>query len=142
MNNYFEELKDSNTIEEKENMLIVISPSTINNTYGAKKIIEAPNNQYILQYESDQQKQEALIKLKEDSSISSVEENVVYKTCDTEYNSWGIEKMSLDHAIESCKLELLSNVTVAIIDTVCYCSARIGNQFNLRKCRINQCFLK
>ena len=119
MEKYFEEIKNINSDEEKENMLIIISSSKIGNTYGAQKIIEAPNNQYILQYESTEKKDEALIALKEDDSISSVEENIIYTIEDTDYNSWGVEKMALDHAIDSSKIEILSNVTVAIIDSGC-----------------------
>ena len=48
---YFEEVSKADSDEEKENMLIVISDSKIKDSYGAKNIIEAPNNQYILQYE-------------------------------------------------------------------------------------------
>ena len=119
MENYFEEISKYNSDEEKENMLIVISHSKIENTYGAKNIIEAPNNQYILQYESTEKKDEALIALKEDNSISSVEENIIYTIEDTGYNSWGVEKMALDHAIETSRIEILSDITVAIIDTGC-----------------------
>ena len=45
---YFEEVSKADSDEEKENMLIVISDSKIKDSYGAKNIIEAPNNQYIL----------------------------------------------------------------------------------------------
>lgn len=53
---YFEDLKNSNTDEEKDNMLIVISKNKIEDSYGATKIIESPNNQYILQYKSKEEK--------------------------------------------------------------------------------------
>ena len=117
--NYFKEIKKVDSNQEKENMLIVSSSSKIENTFGAQNIIEAPNNQYILQYKSEEEKDEALNKLKEDKSISSVEKNIKFKIEETTYNSWGIEKMALDYAMNSSKEELLSNVTVAVIDTGC-----------------------
>lgn len=123
MDNYFKELNNVQSDEEKENMLIVISKNKIENSYGAKNIIEAPNNQYILQYNSSESKNTALSKLKADDSIYSVEENIIYTinetTSNSEYNSWGIEKMSLDYAINSSDVNFLDDITVAIIDSGC-----------------------
>ena len=118
---YFEEISEADLDEEKENMLIVISDNKIKDTYGAKNIIEAPNHQYILQYSSEGAKESALQKLKQDKRIESVEENGVYTTEKGDYNSWGIEKMALDHAIISANTnsENIQQVTVAIIDTGC-----------------------
>ena len=87
MNNYFKAIGEFTSDEEKANMLIVISNTKISNSYGAKNIIEAPNNQYILQYDSKNTKNKALAKLKNDKSISSVEENIIYKTEEVNYNS-------------------------------------------------------
>lgn len=121
VNKYFKEISENNSNEDKDNMLIVISKSKIKNSYGAKNIIEAPNNQYILQYDSDEEKKSALEQLKKDNQIESVEENGVYTTETTNYNSWGIEKMALDSAITSTNTysENMKPVTVAIIDTGC-----------------------
>lgn len=83
---YFKEISENNSDEDKENMLIVISRNKIKNSYGAKNIIEAPNNQYILQYDSDEEKKSALEQLKKDKKIESVEENGVYTTETTNYN--------------------------------------------------------
>lgn len=118
---YFEKISKINSDEEKENMLIVISDNKIRNSYGAKNIIEAPNNQYILQYNSEEEKNAALKKFKNDKSIDSVEKNDFYTTEEVSYNSWGIEEMSLDYAIVSTnsKKEYVQQVTVAIIDTGC-----------------------
>ena len=118
---YFEEISEADSDEEKENMLIVISDNKIKDTYGAKNIIEAPNHQYILQYSSEEEKEAALKQLKQDKRIESVEENGVYTTEEGDYNSWGIEKMALDHAITSANAnsENMQQVTVAIIDTGC-----------------------
>lgn len=114
---YFEEVSKADSDEEKENMLIVISDSKIKDSYGAKNIIEAPNNQYILQYESEEEKNKALEKLESDKSIASVEKNEVRQIEEVTYNSWGINKMSLDYAIDNSNIDNLEEVTVAIIDT-------------------------
>ena len=121
MEDYFGEIAKYQTNEDKENMLIAIANDKIQNTYGAKKIIETPNNQYILLYNSEEEKSLALEKLKENSNILSIEENETYTTEEVNYNSWGIEKMSLDYAINSANsnIENIEEVTAAIIDTGC-----------------------
>lgn len=137
---YFEEISEADSEEEKENMLIVISDSKIKNSYGAKNIIEAPNHQYILQYNSEEEKDAALKELKNDKRIESVEENSVYTTEEGDYNSWGIEKMALDHAITSSNTNSanMQQVAVAIIDTGCdmtlfnkYYGGRISAVYNV-----------
>lgn len=123
MDNYFKEISDIKTDEEKENMLLVISSEKIKNSYGAKNIIESPNNQYILQYNSKEEKEKALNELKKEESIISVENNDYYSIDSTTYNSWGVEAMALDYAIDisnnTTYSPLLDSVTVAIIDTGC-----------------------
>jgi len=137
MNNYFEKVSKL-TEEENNNLLIVISKNKIKNTYGAKKIIEAPNNQYYLVYNSPEEKNKALKKLPKDSGILSVEENISFsmeeelifeteeETLDnngSSYNSWGVEKLGYDDAINQINSIMQSNpervneVIVAIIDT-------------------------
>lgn len=137
---YFKEISENNSNEDKDNMLIVISKSKIKNSYGAKNIIEAPNNQYILQYDSDEEKKSALEQLKKDKKIESVEENGVYTTQSTNYNSWGIEKMALDSASASANnySENIKPVTVAIIDSGCnielfnkYYNGKISEMYNV-----------
>lgn len=139
MDNYFEEVGEASD-DEKENMLIVTSERKIKDSYGATKIIEAPNNQYILQYSSEEEKKSALEKFKDDNKIESVEENIVYTSLDTEYNSWGIQKMSLDYAMDYANVysENMQPVTVAIIDTGCdmtlfnkYYAGRIEGFYNI-----------
>lgn len=117
MTNYFNEISNVASDEEKENMLIVISDSKIKDSYGAKNVIEAPNHQYILQYSSEEEKNKALEKLESDKSIASVEKNEVRQIEEVTYNSWGINKMSLDYAIDNSNIDNLEEVTVAIIDT-------------------------
>lgn len=121
MEDYFGEIAKYQTNEDKENMLIAIANNKIQNTYGAKNVIETPNNQYILLYNSEEEKSLALEKLKENSDILSIEENETYTTEEVNYNSWGIEKMSLDHAINSANFNIgnMEEVTAAIIDTGC-----------------------
>lgn len=137
---YFEQISEADSDEEKENMLIVISDSKIKNSYGAKNIIEVPNHQYILQYSSEEEKNAALKELKNDKGIASVEENGVYTTEEGDYNSWGIEKMALDHAITSANTNSgnMQQVTVAIIDTGCdmtlfnkYYGGKISEVYNV-----------
>lgn len=135
---YFEEISEADSDEEKENMLIVISDSKIEDSYGAINIIEAPNNQYILQYDSEEEKNKALEKLESDKSIASIEKNEVYQIEDVTYNSWGINKMSLDYAIDNSNIDNLEEVTVAIIDTGCdislfnkYYGGRIAGYYNI-----------
>jgi len=120
IDDYFEKISETDSEEAKENMLIIISNSKIKENYGAKNVIEAPNNQYILQYGSEDEKKFALKKLEEDKKIESVEENVVY-TFEEAYNSWGIEAMTLNHAItfSNSNIANMKPVTVAIVDSGC-----------------------
>lgn len=117
MENYFEENKKLNEENNKENVLIVTSKSEIKDSFGASNIIEAPNNQYILQYDSEEEKQQAFKELNKLDSTVTVEENILRTVA--EYNSWGIEKINLDYATEIANTKKLNDVTVAIIDTGC-----------------------
>ncbi len=125
MNNYLDELRKISKNNDTSNILIVISPTKIKNTHGATKVIEAPNNQYILQYSDKNKKDKALISLKKDKNILSVEENRQYSLTEINnsnnksYNSWGIEKMGLDSAINSIDTNRVKDVTVAILDSGC-----------------------
>lgn len=139
MNNYFQEIGKA-TYEEKSNMLIVISKYEIEESYGATKVIPSPNNQYILQYSSEEDKNKALEQLKKDNRIYSVEENNIQKIAEGNYNSWGVEKMSLDTAMDTANsyIDNLQPVTVAIIDTGCdmtlfnkYYAGRIEEIYNV-----------
>lgn len=118
MANYFEESKEIKESDNKENILIVTSETKVTDD-NASKVVAAPNNQYILQYDSEEEKDEALESFKENKKIISVEENIVHTFCATDYNSWGIEKTGLDQAIEVANSRGLNEVTVAIIDSGC-----------------------
>lgn len=118
MNNYFEEMSNIKT-EEEENILIVTALNKINNDYGATKVISGPNNQYFLQYATEEEKNNALEELSNSQEILYVGENIIYTACDSDYNSWGIEKMGLDKAIKVSESNELEEITVAIIDTGC-----------------------
>jgi len=118
VDNYLAEVNEIKE-EEKENILIVTSLEKIDESYGAVKIIEAPNNQYILQYDSEEEKEEALSNLKKDEDVISAEENVFYNISETTYNSWGVETMALDYATNLANGKDLNDITVAIIDTGC-----------------------
>ena len=121
VDSYFKEISKANTDQDKDNMLIVIANTMPKDTYGAINVIEAPNNQYLLQYKSEKEKKAALNKLSNDKRIKSVEENGTLEIEVGDYNSWGIEAMSLDHAITSATSNManLNEVTAAVIDTGC-----------------------
>ena len=116
IDNYNEEMNSLND-EQLDNTLIVIGENGIDNSYNAKKIIEAPNNQYYLVYDNEEEKNKALNELNKSDSIYSVEENIKYTTF---YNSWGIESTGLNMAITNVQSYGGRNsITVAIIDTGC-----------------------
>ena len=119
MDNYYEEVRDINKSGNEENILLVISNKKVKESYGATKVVEGPNHLYVLEYDTKEKKEEAYSKLKEDDSLLSVEENKTYKIDTTTYNSWGIEAMHLDTAIEVANEKNLPEVTAAIIDTGC-----------------------
>jgi len=122
MDNYFEEMKKVE-IDNKENMLIVTSKKKIENDFGATNIIEGPNNQYFILFDSKSEKERALVNLKKNSDIISVEKNNVYKFTETDsnktYNSWGIKKSGFDYINSIIDVDNLEEVNVAIIDTGC-----------------------
>ena len=123
MDNYFDDVKELNKEGNLENVLIVISKRDVNDGYGAKKVIKAPNNQYILQYDTKELKDKAMEELKNDSYVLSVNENGKYELYNdnnnepSNYNSWGIEVMGLDTITSGLDASKLENVTVAILDT-------------------------
>ena len=117
MEEYFEKSKELKEKNNKDNILIVTSKEKIENTFGASDIIEAPNNQYILQYDSEEEKNIALDEFKKLDDTVKVEKNTTYTIAD--YNSWGIEKTGLDYATKIANEKNLNEVTVAIIDTGC-----------------------
>ena len=136
MEKYYEDVKELQDIGNKENIVIVISEKDIENTYGATKIVKAPNNQYLLQYKNEKAKEKAIESLKNDENIISAEENHAYKALEDDnkniktlmqteeknnnYNSWGIHKTGLDEAKEKINTEgTQNNITVAIIDSGC-----------------------
>lgn len=139
MQDYFEGMENlQEEDKDKDNILIVTSTEKIKNTYGATDIVEAPNHQYILQYDSKEKKEEALKKLKTEDSILNAEENIVYKVEETEYNSWGINSMALDTAIEIANEKDLDEVVVAVLDTGCdvdlankYYNGKIKETYNV-----------
>ena len=136
MANYYEDVQELQNINNKENVVIVISEGDVENTYGATKIVKAPNNQYFLQYKNKKEKDNAIEKLKNNENVISAEENHAYKAIEynheitntfmykkennTSFNSWGIHQTGLDEAIETINTNgTQNNVTVAIIDSGC-----------------------
>lgn len=121
MDEYFESFSEMAKHDNRENILIVTSKAPLKETYGATQVIDAPNYQYFLQYENEEDKNHALNMFK-DSGIKA-SENKIYKFTDDEaeettYNSWGIKAMGLDKATGLVEaMDDLPEVTVAIIDT-------------------------
>ena len=74
IDDYFEDYKEMTSKNNEENILIVISDKGIKDNYGASQVVNAPNHQYFLQYETEQERKEAYKKLKQDNYLS-VEEN-------------------------------------------------------------------
>ena len=115
MNNYFEEYTEMRNDEtsDPENMLVVVSIEEPEH-YGAKKVVEAPNHTYFLQYNSEEEKNNALYELNQNNVISVEENDYIIPT----YNSWGIERAGLS-AMSSAidKIEGPNTVTVAVMDT-------------------------
>ena len=136
MSNYYEDVQELQNINNKENIVIVVSKSNIENTFGATKIVKAPNNQYFLQYKNKKDKEKAIKKLTNNENLISIEENHAYKATENEnlkikssmksgekngnYNSWGIHNTRIDEAKEKINIEgSENNITVAVIDSGC-----------------------
>lgn len=122
LDNYIKEVQSLHNSDDIENTLIVISEKKLKEGYGAKKIIDSPNNQYILVYDSKEKMNRAKLKLS--SSVISVEQNIKYSFSDNNssssgYNSWGVEKMGLDKIIAKSKTEDFDKVVVAVLDSGC-----------------------
>ncbi len=116
MDNYFAEISEINNSENPDNILIVISKDDINNLDGVKNIVKGPNNQYFIEYNSEEDKENGIKILNKNKDILSVEENSIL-TLDASYNSWGITKTKLDNAITMANSVNLPEVVVAVIDS-------------------------
>lgn len=131
-------LESINNIEEqnKEFMLIVTSLDGINDDFGAKNVIEGPNNQYFIEYTSLEEQEYAyqefsklgvLVDKNEVITLESYESSLYDDTqliledldydLQSSYNSWGIEAMGLDVAINIANDKDLEDVVVAIVDS-------------------------
>ena len=137
MDNYFEKYNEIATSYEKANILIVTSTKKLNNIYGATSMIPAPNNQYILQFDTASKRDKAFEQLKNSDSILNVDENQIMKISENSYNSWGIDAMGLSGSIEGLNTGGLNDVHVAIIDTGCdvnlvnkYYPGKISESYN------------
>ena len=119
---YFDEYEKLGKKDNKSNILIVTTKEQLEETYGAIDIVEAPNNQYFLQYETEEEKEQALKKFNAEDSKIDVSENLVQEISEdtvlvSNYNSWGIEAMGIDTLLDKFNSKELNNVTVAIVDT-------------------------
>lgn len=119
MADYFEDYNKLKEKDNKENILIITSKTRPQNTYGATDIVEAPNHQYILQYNDEEEKNHALDKFQQNENVIA-EENLTRQITNTvteTFNSWGIEKMGLNYASNFVNSNGGEDVTVAIIDS-------------------------
>ncbi len=122
MKNYLDSYAEMAKIDNRENILIVTSSTKLENIFGAEKVVEAANHQYFLQYASEEKKNLAFQQISGEPNLRVIE-NSRYELFDDDeeesnYNSWGIEKMGLDHAKELLEnYPDKQNVTVAIVDT-------------------------
>ena len=122
MKEYLSSYAEMASGNNKENILIVTSADPLSSTYGAKNVVAAANNQYFLEFASEQEKDAAFSQMSHTPSLKVAKNNlrVYYGDDETEsaYNSWGIEKMGLNHASELVENSSDKNdVVVAIIDT-------------------------
>ena len=116
MEKYFEKMETVVSNYDSKNMLIVTSKDKIDEDYSAVEVVEGPNNQYFIQYENSEAKENALVNLQKNEKIT-VEENIVRTLDSTTYNSWGIEKMGLDKVIPIQDSKKMNDVVVAIVDS-------------------------
>ena len=115
----YAEIKDD---KAKSNILIVTSASPLTNTYGAKNVIEAANNQYFLEFDSSEAKNLAYEQMSDLPEIKVAKNAIRTFSNDGDdgdsFNSWGVKKMGLDHASELLENYPNKNdVIVAILDT-------------------------
>lgn len=123
MEKYLEDYSALAESDNKENILIVSSAEPPKNTYGAKSVIAAANNQYFLEFETSEMKDLAFSQLNSDPTLT-VSENVIREIHDDGeesgdgYMSWGISAMGLDHAKEILENDYdAADVVVAVADT-------------------------
>lgn len=122
MNNYYKGTEEILNEGNEDNVLIIVSKKKPKDVYGAKRVVEAPNNTYILEYKTEQNMDEAKKNFESDKNTYSVIKNRKYTLMDDEsnnYNSWGIQKAGLDNAIKVVNQKGGESVTAAIIDTGC-----------------------
>lgn len=121
MTNYFKESEEL-IKEHNDNIILLVSKKDIKDV-NAIKILKAPNNTYILQYEDEISKNEALKNFKNDKSVFGVIENRKYtfsENNNVKYNSWGVEKVGFDYINNIINNgDGYSSVVAAIIDTGC-----------------------
>ncbi len=119
---YFNDYEKLNEKNDKSNILIVTTKKKLKNTYGATEVVNAPNNQYFLQYGSEDEKNKALEMFNKEEPDMDVSENTVSEISEdtvlvSNYNSWGVEAMGIDTLLDEFQGKELNDVTVAIVDT-------------------------
>ena len=119
---YFDDYEKLNKKNDKSNILIVTTKKKLKDTYGATDVVNAPNNQYFLQYSSEEEKNKALEMFNKEEPDMDVSENTVSEISEdtvlvSNYNSWGVEAMGIDTLLDEFQGKELNDVTVAIVDT-------------------------
>ena len=112
MEEYLDAYAKMNEKGEQENILTIVSDKRPDG-YGAIDVVVGPNHTYFLMYDSAESRDEAYAKFKASDS-ATVDKNI--KMHLVSHNSWGVEKMGLDKAIEAIS-DGGQAVKVAIIDT-------------------------
>ncbi len=122
METYLKDYAEVAADDNKENILIVASEKPLESSFGAKRVVNAANNQYFLEYNSEEEKTFAYEQISHMPTLT-VSENQVHTILDEaedngSYNSWGIEKMGLDYASEMIEESgNASEIVVAVLDT-------------------------
>lgn len=142
LNNEINKESQEDKVQSKNNILIVTSKNKLENTYNAINVIEAPNNQFVLRYNSEEDTKKAYNNFQGDNRIINVDYNKISKVSmenseeiknkiknikltdvtnesneENTYNSWGIEAMGLNKIPKN--IEGADEVVVAIMDSGC-----------------------
>lgn len=137
MTDYFEEVSKLDESSLKYSLIVTSLDSNFEK-YGASNVIEGPNHQFLLSYNSKDEMNKAKERLTSNQSIIRATENIdIEMYADTHY-SWGIDKSNMGAAINYIENGNYDDVTVAVIDSGCnldefntYYEGRIKEVVNL-----------
>jgi subtilisin family serine protease len=100
-------------------LMVVTNGGKLTETHGALKVLEGPNNLYVLQYATEQAAKEADAFYKRDPDILYSQPDAVINSESTEPLSWGVKRIGADFFTEQLTQNKTkeSDVIVAVIDT-------------------------